>query len=57
MTSALSPFFKQINKGEVSLNLGALPKIIEDDSFEKLLNKNHGKFKEMWDHQINGMIN
>jgi ATP-binding cassette subfamily B protein len=32
-------------------------KITEDDSFENLLAKNHGKFKEMWDHQINGMIN
>jgi ATP-binding cassette subfamily B protein len=32
-------------------------KISEDDSFENLLAKNHGKFKEMWDHQINGMIN
>ncbi len=32
-------------------------KISEDDSFENLVNKNHGKFKEMWDHQVNGMIN
>ena len=32
-------------------------KISEDDSFENLLAKNHGKFKEMWSHQINGMIN
>ena len=32
-------------------------KITEDDSFENLLAKNHGKFKEMWNHQINGMIN
>jgi ATP-binding cassette subfamily B protein len=32
-------------------------KITEDDNFENLLAKNHGKFKEMWSHQINGMIN
>ena len=32
-------------------------KIVEDDNFVNLLNKNDGKFKEMWSHQINGMIN
>jgi len=32
-------------------------KIIEDDNFKNLLAKNNGKFKEMWNHQINGMIN
>ena len=32
-------------------------KIIEDDSFANLISKNDGKFKEMWNHQINGMIN
>ena len=32
-------------------------KIIEDDNFNNLLAKNNGKFKEMWNHQINGMIN
>jgi ABC-type multidrug transport system fused ATPase/permease subunit len=32
-------------------------KIIEDDNFENLVNRNHGKFKEMWSHQITGMIN
>jgi len=32
-------------------------KIIEDDSFVNLISKNDGKFKEMWNHQINGMIN
>jgi len=32
-------------------------KIVEDDSFVNLINKNDGKFKEMWNHQINGMIN
>jgi ABC-type multidrug transport system fused ATPase/permease subunit len=32
-------------------------KIVEDDNFVNLLNKSDGKFKEMWSHQINGMIN
>jgi ABC-type multidrug transport system fused ATPase/permease subunit len=32
-------------------------KIVEDDNFANLLNKNDGKFKEMWSHQIDGMIN
>ena len=32
-------------------------KIVEDDSFVKLLNKNDRKFKEMSNHQINGVIN
>ena len=32
-------------------------KIVEDDNFVNLLNKNDGKFKEMWSHQIDGMIN
>ena len=29
--------------------------IIEDGSFEELL-QNNGKFKELWDHQVNGMV-
>lgn len=32
-------------------------KIVEDDNFANLLNKNDGKFNEMWNHQIDGMIN
>lgn len=31
-------------------------KIVEDDNFVKLLNKNDGKFKEMWNNQIYGAI-
>lgn len=30
--------------------------IIEDGSFQELLTKNNGKFKMMWDSQINGMV-
>lgn len=30
--------------------------IIEDGSFQELLTKDHGKFKMMWDSQINGMV-
>ena len=30
--------------------------IIEDGSFQELLAKEHGKFKMMWDSQINGMV-
>jgi hypothetical protein len=32
-------------------------KNVEVDSFLELLNKNDGKFKEIWNHQINGVIN
>ena len=32
-------------------------KNVEVDSFVELLNKNDGKFKEIWNHQINGVIN
>lgn len=31
-------------------------KIMEDGSFQDLLAKNDGKFKSMWDHQVNGMV-
>jgi ATP-binding cassette subfamily B protein len=30
--------------------------IIEDGSFQDLLTKNNGKFKIMWDSQVNGMV-
>lgn len=30
--------------------------IVEDGSFQELIAKKHGKFKEMWDSQINGML-
>lgn len=32
-------------------------KIVEDDNFVKLFNKNDGKLKEMWNNQINDEIN
>jgi len=31
-------------------------KIIEDGSFSELLKISKGKFKELWDHQVNGML-
>ena len=31
-------------------------KIIEDGSFNQLIIKDGGKFKELWDHQVNGMV-
>jgi len=31
-------------------------KIVEDDNFVTLVNKENGKFKDMWNHQVNGMI-
>jgi ATP-binding cassette subfamily B protein len=31
-------------------------KIVEDDDFITLINKENGRFKDMWNHQINGMI-
>jgi ATP-binding cassette subfamily B protein len=31
-------------------------KIIEDGSFKELIAKDSGKFKEMWDNQVNGML-
>jgi ATP-binding cassette subfamily B protein len=30
--------------------------IVEDGSFQELIAKDHGKFKEMWDSQVNGML-
>ncbi len=30
--------------------------IVEDGSFADLLAKDNGKFKEMWEHQVNGMV-
>ena len=30
--------------------------IVEDGSFKDLLAKNDGRFKKMWDNQINGMV-
>ncbi len=30
--------------------------IVEDGSFQDLLNIPNGKFKELWDHQVNGMV-
>jgi ATP-binding cassette subfamily B protein len=30
--------------------------IVEDGSFQELIAKNGGKFKEMWDSQVNGMV-
>jgi len=30
--------------------------IVEDGSFQYLLNIPNGKFKELWDHQVNGMV-
>jgi ATP-binding cassette subfamily B protein len=31
-------------------------KIIEDGSFEELVEKDEGRFKEMWNHQVDGMV-
>lgn len=31
-------------------------KIIEDGSFEELITKENGRFKEMWEHQAGGMV-
>ena len=31
-------------------------KVVEDGSFKKLIAKKNGKFKELWDHQVNGMV-
>jgi ATP-binding cassette subfamily B protein len=31
-------------------------KIIEDGSFSELISKENGRFKELWNHQVNGMI-
>tara|TARA_B110000503_G_C7169209_1_gene423461 strand:- start:6567 stop:6758 length:192 start_codon:yes stop_codon:yes gene_type:complete len=31
-------------------------KIIEDGSFVELLAISNGKFRELWDHQVNGML-
>ncbi len=31
-------------------------KIVEDGTFKTLLEKPKGKFKELWDHQVNGML-
>lgn len=30
--------------------------IVEDGSFQELIAKDGGKFKEMWDSQVNGMV-
>ena len=30
--------------------------IVEDDNFQELLAKDTGRFKEMWEHQVNGMV-
>jgi ATP-binding cassette subfamily B protein len=30
--------------------------IVEDGSFAELLNIRDGKFKELWGHQVNGMV-
>ncbi len=30
--------------------------IVEDGSFQELLSKNNGRFKAMWDSQVNGMV-
>lgn len=31
-------------------------KIVEDGSFTELVNLKNGKFKELWEHQVNGMV-
>ncbi|MCE2716647.1 MAG: ABC transporter ATP-binding protein [Pseudomonadota bacterium] len=31
-------------------------RVVEDGSFKKLLQLHHGKFKSLWEHQVNGMI-
>lgn len=31
-------------------------KIVEEGSFQELVTKNNGKFKEMWESQVNGMV-
>lgn len=31
-------------------------KVVEDGSFQELFIKENGKFKEMWDSQVNGMV-
>ena len=31
-------------------------KIVEDGSFTELINLQNGKFKELWEHQVNGMV-
>ena len=31
-------------------------KIVEDSSFTELINLQNGKFKELWEHQVNGMV-
>ena len=31
-------------------------KIVEDGSFTDLVNLKNGKFKELWEHQVNGMV-
>ena len=31
-------------------------KIIEDGSLEELVAKDEGRFKEMWNHQVDGMV-
>jgi len=31
-------------------------KIVEDGSFTELVNLENGKFKELWEHQVNGMV-
>jgi ATP-binding cassette subfamily B protein len=30
--------------------------VVEDGSFEELVSKEGGKFKELWEHQVNGMV-
>jgi ATP-binding cassette subfamily B protein len=31
-------------------------KVVEDGSFTQLIEKENGKFKELWEHQVNGMV-
>ena len=31
-------------------------KIVEDGGFTELINLQNSKFKELWEHQVNGMV-
>ena len=39
-----------------TLCVAQIKAFVEDDDFITLINKENGRFKDMWNHQINGMI-
>ncbi len=49
-------FVKDLMKTQKEHDVIENGQIVEDGSFQDLLAKNDGRFKKMWDSQINGMV-